>query len=219
MRAAAATVLTIALAACNSEQHDRVPIPPPVQTAETKPSIVEVPSDTELASALGVMMRTVNVKYPPNVKISVTTRAFRGGVLDPTISSRQVHGGTMNTNGQFLTLGWFDPDETNPQPQNKIKILGLPGQIWIAKPMGENVGGFLNVQNLGEIAIGEEKLLMELVYGSAVAQSSLGPSNDDFRESALIRVTVNLLVEPLTANDREVLKKQQNFNAAFGVDK
>ncbi len=39
------------------------------------------------------------------------------------------------------------------------------------------------------------------------------------REGAIVRITVHVLVEPLSNEERELLRKQSNFNQAFKVDK
>jgi hypothetical protein len=180
--------------------------------------VTEVPSDNHLASAVGVMIRTLEVRYPSSMKLSVTERVYRDGVLDSGMSSRQVHGTTLPVGNQSLSLGWLDPDATSPGPQGKLKVFGTCGTIWIKKPSGGNFGGFIDIPKDGEIAIQKQQLVMELAYGSGPARSSVGLGPADIREGATIRVTLHVLVEPLNKEEVELLKTQSNFNKAFRVD-
>jgi hypothetical protein len=134
------------------------------------------------------------------------------------MSSRQVHGTMMTVGTQYLSLGWFDPDATTSEPQGKLKVFGSVGPIWIKKPQGENVGGFIDVPKTGELAVEKQQLVMELAYGTGTPRSSLGLGAAEIREKAIIRVTLHASVEPLSAEEQDDLKKHSNFNKAFKVD-
>ena len=159
-------------------------------------------------------MRNLEVRYPSSMKLSVITRVYRDGVLDSGRSSRQVHGSTVGRD--YLSLGWFDPDATSPEPRGKLKIFGSGGDFWIDKLSG-NRGGFIDAPKTGELPIGKNQLVMELAYGSPPSSSS-GIGVAEIREAATVRITVHVLVEPLSREEQELLKKQSNFNGAFKVD-
>ena len=163
-------------------------------------------------------MRTIAVKYPSSMKLSISKRVYRDGVLDSTMSSRQEGGTTMKVGTDYLSLGWFDPDATTSEPQGKLKVFGSVGPIWIKKPEGENVGGFIVVPKTGELAIEKQQLVMELAYGAGTRRSSLGLGPADIRERATIRVTLHVLVEPLSGDEEEQLKKYPSFHKAFKID-
>jgi hypothetical protein len=213
---ALALVVTLTLVSCISEPHGSTGARGIIETAHAKPSVSEIQSDNRLASALGVMMRSLEILFPSSMKLSVTTRVYRDGVLDSAKSSRQVHGSTLAVCNEILSLGWVDPDVTSPEPRGKLKIFGS-SDIWIDKPSG-NRGGFIDVPETGELPIGKSQLAMELAYGSGTPSSSAGLGIEDIRKGATVRITIHLLVEPLTTEEQELLKKQSNFNKAFKVD-
>jgi hypothetical protein len=187
---------------------------------QAKATITELPSNDNLSSALGVMMKTIAINYPSSVKVSVTQRVYRNGILDSARSSRQVSGSTMANCTEYLSLGWFNPDAINPEPQDKVKIFGSIDPMWIAVPHGTSMGAFVHVPKTGEIDIGKEQLVMELAYGdpSFTTSSGFGGSSDNSKNlKALVRVTLHVLVEPLNAEEQQELKEHSNFNEAFKV--
>jgi hypothetical protein len=214
---AVALIGTLILVSCRSPRHSSPVAPTVIETADAKPSVSEIPSDSRLAIAVGVMMRNLEVRYPSSMKLSVTIRVYRDGILDSGRSSRQVHGTTLAMGNQYLSLGWLDPDVTSPEPRGKLKIFGSGIEIWINKP-SENFGGFIDVPKTGELPPAKSQLVMELAYGSSTPHSSSGIGPADIREGAIVRITVHVLVEPLSKEERELLKKQSNFNKAFKVD-
>ena len=178
--------------------------------------------DNRLASTLGVMMRTLKVCYPSSMKLSVTRRVYRDGVLDTRMSSRQEHATLRPGGNQYLELGWLDPDVLTPEPQGKLKILGLAEAVWIKKPSDRSGGGFIDAPITGELGAGRDQLVMELAYGRpGPRRSSAGPGLDEIREGAIIRITIHARVDPLSAEELKELAKYPNvpdFNKGFKVD-
>jgi hypothetical protein len=194
--------------------------PRPSDAVQAKATITELPSDDNLASALGVMMKTIAINYPSSVKVSVTRRVYRNGILDSAMSSRQVSGTAMAIGTEYYSLGWFNSDAINPEPQNKVKIFGSIDPMWIAVPHGTSMGAFIHVPKTGEIDSGKEQLVMELAYGDSSFTTSSGfggASNNPKNLKALVRVTLHILVEPLSAEEQQELKEHPNFNKAFKV--
>jgi hypothetical protein len=181
--------------------------------------VSETPSDTDtqLGIPLGLWKRQLAIKYPSSMKLTVTCRVYRNGVLDKAMSSRQVHGTTMPVGTEFLQLGMIDPDATNPdKPQGKVKIFGSLGPLWINKSPKESSSGCeISVPKTGEIESGKEQLLMELRHGTAVL---IGSSATYLPTNAEFRVTLRVRADPLNAKERQILLHQSNFNEAFKVD-
>jgi hypothetical protein len=181
--------------------------------------VSETPSDTDtqLLVPLGLWKRQLTVKYPSSMKLTVTCRVYRRGVLDKALSSRQVRGTTLPEGTEFLHLGVLDPDAINPErPQNKIKIFGSLGPLWIKKaPTGSSSGCEISIPKTGEIESGKEELLMELRYGTAIligGSATYVPTNAEFRVSMHVRA------DPLNAKEKQILLHQSNFNELFEVD-
>jgi len=193
------------------------------QTRPLPPSnnvvVSECPSDTDtqLEIPLGLWKRQVAVNYPSSMKLTVTCRVYRNGVLDKAISSRQVHGTTLATGTEFLRLGLVDPDAINPdKPQGKVKIFGSLGPLWINKaPQGSNSGCEIGILTTGKIESGKEYLVMELNYGTSIligGSATYVPTNAEFR------VTLHVRTDPLNPKEQQILHHQSNFNEAFKVD-
>jgi hypothetical protein len=218
VRITVALTVAFALTSCVSERNHTHRSPSTVDVPQLKANVSEMPSDPLLASALGVTMRTVEVRYPSSMKLSWTTRLYRAGVLDHSMSSRQVSGTTLAVGSNLFSLGLFDPDVTSPEPQGKLKIFGSPGTVWIKKPPAGSHGGFIDVPRTGELPTGTNQLVMELAYGSGNLRGWSGGWSPDSREGAAVRITIHVLVEPLTTEQRELLKKQSNFNEVYTVD-
>jgi hypothetical protein len=66
------------------------------------------------------------------------------------------------------------------------------------------------------LAVGSEQLVMELRYGIPSRHPSV-QGFADYAENASLRVTVQVMVEPLDAKEKEELKAHSNFNKAFKV--
>lgn len=166
------------------------------------------------------MMRTLEIRYPSSMKLSVMQRVYRDGVLDATRSSRQVHGTTMPIGQEYLQLGWFDPDVINSTPQGQIKIFGTAGDIWMKKLSGTNWTAFIDVPKIGELLIGKEQWVMELGCGlNPHSSGGIGPGiNLDNKEEG-IRVKLSVVVKPLNDEEQQTLLKQSNFNQAFKIEK
>ena len=180
--------------------------------------ILESPSETDagLELSLGLWKRQLWVHYPSAMKLTVTCRVYRNGVLDKGYSSRQVYGTTLPVGDEFLQLGVLDPDAINPDsPRGKAKIFGCLGPLWIDKPpSNSNSGCQITIPTTGEIKSGEDKLVMELRYGTATfigSSASYMPSNTTFR------VTLHVHVDPLNTQEQLTLHHQSNFNEAFKV--
>jgi hypothetical protein len=181
--------------------------------------VSETPSDTDtqLEIPLGLWKRQVAVNYPSSMKLSVTCRVYRNGVLDKAISSRQIRGTTLAVGTEFFQLGMVDPDAINPdKPQGKVKIFGSLGLLWIDKaPQGSSSGCDIRVPTTGKLESGKEYLVMELRYGTAIpiaGSATYLPTNAEFR------VTLHIRADPLNPQEQQVLRRQSNFNKVFKVD-
>lgn len=151
------------------------------------------------------------------MKLSVTCRVYRNGVLDKAMSSRQIHGTTLACGTDFLQLGLVDPDAINPdKPQGKVKIFGSLGPLWINKASrGVSSGCEISIPTTGKIESGKEYLVMELRYGTAIligSSATYVPTNAEFR------VTLYIRADPLNPQEQQILHHQSNFNEAFKVD-
>ncbi len=181
--------------------------------------VSEAPSDTDtqLEIPLGLWKRQLVVKYPSSMKLSVTCRVYRDGILDKTMSSRQVYGTTLPIGTEFLQLGMVDPDATNPgKSLGRVKIFGSLGPLWINKASQDSsYGCSISIPTTGAIESGKEYLVMELRYGTALligGSATYLPTNTSFRATLQIRG------ERLTAQEQETLDHQSNFSEAFKVD-
>jgi hypothetical protein len=182
--------------------------------------ILETPPDTDmdLQIPLGLWKRQLRVYSASNMKLTVTCRVYRNGVLDTNESSRQVHGSTMPVVYESLQLGVLDPDEINPGPPcGKVKVFGSIGPLWIDKsPPKSNSGCSINIPTTGEVPAGQDALAMELRYGAAVfigGSGSYMPTNTNFR------VTLDVRIDPLSDEEKQMLSHQSNFNEAYRVDR
>jgi hypothetical protein len=182
-------------------------------------SISENPSDTDtqLQIPLGLWKRQLAVHYPSSMKLTVTCRVYRSGILDKAMSSRQVHGTTLPVGTEFLQLGMLDPDAINPgTPRGKVKIFGSFDTVWIDKAPREKSSGYtINIPKTGVFETGKEQLAMELRYGTAIMIAS---SSTSLPTNAEFRVTLDVRADPLSARETQILRRQSNFNEAFKID-
>lgn len=215
MRHEYSVLLLLLLASCVSDR-DRTKEPTQEPRVQAQAEISEVQMDNEVAPVLGIYMRKLAIRYPSSLKLSVVQRLYRDGVLELGMSSRQVHGTTMAVGTEYLSLGLLDPDGINPQPQGQIKLFGSLGPWWFKKPPGANAGGVINVLKTGALAVGSEQLVMELRYGIPSPHPSV-QGFADYPENVSLRVTLQVLVEPLDDKEKEELKAHSNFNKAFKV--
>jgi hypothetical protein len=181
--------------------------------------ILETPSetDTDLGLSLGLWKRQLRVYFLSTMKLTVTCRVYRNGVLDRNESSRQVHGTTLPVAYESLQLGVLDPDAINPgSPHGKAKVFGSIGPLWIDKaPPYSNSGCSITIPTTGEVPAGRDELTMEMRYGTAVLIGGSGsymPTNTNFR------VTLHVRIDPLSDQEKEMLSHQSNFNEAYRID-
>lgn len=181
--------------------------------------ILETPSetDTSLQIALGLWRRQLRVYSSSTMKLTVTCRIYRDGVLDTNESSRQVHGSILPVVYESLQLGVLDPDAINPDtPKHKVKVFGSIGPMWIDKPSAKSSSGCsITIPTTGEVPAGTNVLAMELLYGRAYligGSATYLPTNTNFR------VTLDVRIDPLSDQEKEMLLHQSNFNEAYRVD-
>src|ERR1041384_105925 len=174
-------------------------------------------TDTQLEVPLGLWKRQLAISYSSSLKLTVTCRVYRNGVLDKLTSSRQVHGTSLPTGTEFLQLGLVDPDSTNSgKPQGKVKIFGSLGPLWIDKPpQNASSGCEIPIPKTGALEAGKEQLVLELRYGTAIL---IGTSATYVPTNSALRVTLHVRADPLSTRERQTLLHPSNFNEAHSVD-
>lgn len=174
--------------------------------------IRDVPVDPALVatfSELGIVCHTVAIDVPAEHSLCVIYRVYLNGKLDPTRSVQIRRVGQESTRHE--SFGWLDPDNVNPEPSPKIRLLGfgLPNErAWLT--VGEEKIVAINGNRQTPPAFdgrGETQIWRLAVNQPWEETAEGGRMQSDRRMSeAPVYISVTCRVEPWTEQDRKRLE-------------
>jgi len=168
---------------------------------------------------VGIWRIDTEIDVPAEMKLTRLIRVYRNGTWDTQRSSALMSGNTVTPWKQVVSLGYFDPDMITPKPSSDLKILGEAGDFWITVPSKTTVGRSILGEPVRRLRIGQEYTLIILAIGPTLP-SRIGLSGGDVDpDRAIIRITVGARIDPLTDEERRMLRQYSNFSRSYALKK